>query len=148
MVLFKHTGEKRGEFSDFSDFPGYYTHLGYYEEGFERAMVKPVVPNQDLPLALYQNDLGCPNIGHILPHEFGSYCIFVHLLQVSDDLVWALGRIQEIFYFLQDLVLAPNPDFQVSTQGSSLVHSSKVSNLGGSETFYYLKTSFGDRCPM
>ena len=38
--------------------------------------------------------------------------------------------------------------FQVSTQEASLVSSSRVENMGGSDPFYYLTISSGDRCPM
>ena len=37
---------------------------------------------------------------------------------------------------------------QVSPQGSSLVRSSRVEDLGGSEPFWYLTIYVGDRCPM
>ena len=42
---------------DISELLCYYPHLGCSEEGFERAMVQPVVPNQELPLVLYQKVL-------------------------------------------------------------------------------------------
>ena len=38
--------------------------------------------------------------------------------------------------------------FQVTPQGASLVRSSRVANLVGSEPFWYLNMSFGDICPM
>ena len=45
-------------------------------------MVQPVVPNQNLPLFPYQNVLGWPHIGRVLPRELIFCQIFVRLLQV------------------------------------------------------------------
>ena len=56
-------------------------------------MVQTVVPNQDIPLTPSPKLLGVPQLGHVLPHELGSYHIFVRLLQVGGDLGWYLGWI-------------------------------------------------------
>ena len=64
------------------------------------------------------------------------------------------SRLVEIWYGLSvgvrrpspasRLFFAQNPDFQVYPQVASLVRSSRVVNLGGSDPFWCLTLSFGD----
>ena len=55
-------------------------------------MVQYVVPNQNLPIVLYQEILGVPQLGNILPIETVSYHILLNLLQVGGELEWYLGK--------------------------------------------------------
>ena len=106
------------------------------------------MPNQELPIVLSQKIIGWPELDQVLPNEIVSYHIFVHLLQVYGDLRWDLGWSYVVFSWLQAIFLAQNPDFQVSFQGASLVRSNIVTNMGGSDRFWYLTMYFGTRYPM
>ena len=58
MGLTKQTGDTRGGGCDIYEIPGYYPHLGYSEEVFERALVQHVVPNQDISIIPYNKVFG------------------------------------------------------------------------------------------
>ena len=79
-----------------------------------------MVPNQELPLIPYQKVLGLPQLCYFLPREFGSYHIFVHILQSRGYWGCYLGQSYEFFSCLEALVLAQNSDFLGVSPGSFL----------------------------
>ena len=112
-------------------------------------MVQPVVPNQELPIVPSHKVLSWPLLDHVLSREIGSYHLFLNLLQILvgiwDGILVEVRRsspASRLLYWPKIRI------FQVSPQGESLVRSSRVANLGGSDPFWYLNMSFGERCPM
>ena len=71
--------------------------------------------------------------------------MFVHLLQVGEYLIWALGWSYEVFSCLQALVLAQIRIFTGVSPGSILCALLKSGDLGLDYPFCYLTISFGDR---
>ena len=60
MGLSKYAGNTRSNFSYLPEIPGYYPPLVYSEEGFEVAIVEPVVSKKELPLVPSHKILGQP----------------------------------------------------------------------------------------
>ena len=58
--------------SDLAELTWYYLPIGYSDEVFERAMVRYVVLNQELPLVPSQKVIGLPHLVHVLTHELVS----------------------------------------------------------------------------
>ena len=91
-------------------------------------MVQPVVPNQDLPL-----------MHHILTMSYLVSLVHITYMSNSSKLVGNWGglsvgvRMSSLALIL--LSLTKIRIFQVSPQRASLVHASRLANLGGSAPF-------------
>ena len=111
-------------------------------------MVKPVVPNQDILSSRPRRS----SVDHILAISYLVSSAPIAYLYTSSRLVGILdGLLVRIKRSSPTSRLLSWPKiwvFQVSSQGSSLVRSSRVENLVVSDPFCYLAMYFRDRGPM